>query len=116
MKDPDELIEFTVKVKKNGSKEGLVAEYNAHNENYEFNYIAFTEDVDNFVAKEEDETGDKYIGPEFSTLDEKLQNTFMDFFESLGINEDLINFIEVYSYDKDQRLYQKWLEDVNKFI
>jgi len=95
----------------------LVAECNAYNDNYEFNFIAFTDNVDNFFSnKESNENDDKYIGPEFSTLDEKLQNTFIDFFESLGINDDLINFIEVYGYDKDQRLYQKWLGDVNKFI
>jgi len=105
-----------VKVKKIGTNEGLLAECNAYNDNYEFNYVAFSEDVDNFSNKNSIENNEKYLGPEFSTLDEKLQNTFMEFFESLGINDELINFIEIYGYDKDQRLYQEWLQDVNKFI
>lgn len=106
-------------MKKIGSNQGLVAECNAYNDDYEFNYIAFTENIDNFVFNSDKESNlvdEKYYGPEFSTLDEKLQKSFVDFFESLGINDDLINFIEVYAYDKDQRLYQKWLQDINKFI
>jgi hypothetical protein len=84
------------------------------NNNLELTSVAFSENVDklsnNFQITEE------YLGPEFSTLDERLQGNLIEFFESLGINEELINFIQVFAYDKDQRLYQKWLNNVNRFI
>jgi len=84
------------------------------NNNLELASITFSEDVDKLAI--EYQNTDEYLGPEFSTLDERLQSNFIEFFESMGINDELINFIQVFSYDKDQRLYQSWLNDVNRFI
>ena len=84
------------------------------NNNLEFTSITFSADVDKTFSNYQNTH--EYLGPEFSTLDERLQSNFLEFFESLGINDELINFIQVFSYDKDQRLYQKWLGDVNRFI
>ncbi len=84
------------------------------NNNLEFTSITYSKDVD--TISNTYLSTDEYLGPEFSTLDEKLQGYFLELFESLGINEELINFVQVFSYDKDQRLYQKWLSDVNKFV
>ena len=84
------------------------------NNNLELTSIAFSEDVDKLDINYQ--ITDEYFGPEFSTLDEKLQGNLIEFFESLGINDELINFIQVFSYDKDQRLYQNWLIDINKLI
>ena len=54
---------------------------------------------------------DLYQGPDFSTLDEGLQNSFNDFLNELGINDEAAAFIEVTSLDKDQYLYMRWLEN-----
>ena len=40
----------------------------------------------------------------------------MEFLDSLGVNEELASFVEVLSLDKDQRLYLKWLKNVNTFL
>ena len=56
------------------------------------------------------------MGPEFNTLEEKLQDEFQNYFESLGINSELASFIQVLAVDKDQRLYINWLKQVNNFI
>ena len=42
-----------------------------------------------------------YRGPDFNTIDEKLQNGFMDYLSGLGVNEELGIFIENYSLDKE---------------
>ena len=108
------MIEFNVRIKKTGSNQGLVVDCIGFNDNLELTSITYTEDVDKLASTLQ--TTEEYIGPEFSTLDERLQGSFIEFMESLGINDELTNFIQVFCYDKDQRLYQKWLNDVNRFI
>lgn len=58
-----------------------------------------------------------YIGPAFSDLDVEFQTEFIRFItEDLGINLQVLKLIEVLSQDKEQRLYMKWLRDVNDFF
>lgn len=84
------------------------------NNNLDLTSIAFSEDIEKLTSNYQ--ITEEYLGPEFSTLDERLQGNFIEFFESLGINDELVNFIQVFSFDKDQRLYQKWLYNLNRFI
>ena len=57
-----------------------------------------------------------YAGPEFSTLDERIQTSVAEYLEGFGINEHLAAFVEVMSLDKDQRLYMNWLQNLKTFI
>lgn len=50
-----------------------------------------------------------YQGPDLETLDEGLVNSLTNYFEGLGINEDVINFIEQYSLNSEHPYYLKWL-------
>ena len=42
-----------------------------------------------------------YSGSEFSTLDERLQQEFLEIFLNCGIDDNLGSFIEVMSVDKE---------------
>ncbi len=57
-----------------------------------------------------------YPGPDFSTIDERVQTSFAELLEGYGINEHLAAFVECMSLDKDQRLYMKWLSGLKEFI
>ena len=57
-----------------------------------------------------------YAGPDFSTLDERIQTSFTEYLQGYGINEHLAAFVECMSLDKDQRLYMQWLKSVKDFI
>ena len=57
-----------------------------------------------------------YCGPEFSTLDERLQTRMIEYLKSYGINEEVAALVEHLSLDKEQRLYMKWLKDVSHFV
>jgi len=57
-----------------------------------------------------------YSGPDFSSLDERVQTGLQEYLTSLGINEHVASFVEVMSLDKDQRLYMRWIEDVENFL
>ena len=48
---------------------------------------------------------DTYVGPDFTTLDERIQTATTEYLESFGVDEHLCAFVECMSLDKDQRLY-----------
>jgi len=50
------------------------------------------------------------------TLDERIQNSLLDYLAGFGLNEHLAAFVECMSLDKDQRLYMNWLGDLKNFI
>lgn len=58
----------------------------------------------------------EYCGPDFTTLDERIQSSITEYLDGFGVNEHLASFIECMSLDKDQRLYMKWLNDIKGFI
>ena len=57
-----------------------------------------------------------YTGPEFNTLDERIQTSLSEYVQGYGINEHLAAFVECMSLDKDQRLYMAWLGQIKEFI
>lgn len=57
-----------------------------------------------------------YYGPYWSEITVEVKNEIMSFLQELGITVELLEFIEVISQDKDQRLYMIWLEQVKKFF
>ena len=57
-----------------------------------------------------------YSGPDYSTLDERIQTSMAEYLEGFGVNEHLCAFVEVMSLDKDQRLYMKWLSNLKDFV
>ena len=42
-----------------------------------------------------------YAGPDFSTLDERIQSSLSEYLEGFGVNEHLAAFVECMSLDKD---------------
>ena len=57
-----------------------------------------------------------YPGPDFSTLDERIQTSLTEYLEGFGVNEHLAAFVECMSLDKDQRLYMRWLAQLKDFV
>ena len=57
-----------------------------------------------------------YEGPELESIDENLSEMLEEYFESLGVNEEVIAFIEQYSVDAEHPFYVKWLEDIRTFV
>jgi complement component 1 Q subcomponent-binding protein len=53
---------------------------------------------------------DQYAGPNFSNLDEGLQEQIETYIANRGINEELATFVVDYIDWKEQREYVQWLE------
>ncbi|KAF9051924.1 regulatory protein suaprga1 [Panaeolus papilionaceus] len=57
-----------------------------------------------------------YIGPQFETLDQTVQDEFEKYLNERGINETLATFIPEYATHKEQQEYVKWLGKVRSFV
>ncbi|KAG2449584.1 hypothetical protein HYH02_005117 [Chlamydomonas schloesseri] len=57
-----------------------------------------------------------YSGPVFDELDDNLQGQFAKYLEERGITAELGEYLRFLIYDKEQREYQNWLSEVEKFV
>ncbi|CEG79525.1 hypothetical protein RMATCC62417_13979 [Rhizopus microsporus] len=76
---------------------------------------------DNKLANEQSAEADwqrrgLYIGPQFSELDENLQQLYERYLEERGINSALANFLPDYIEYKEQKEYIQWLDNMKKFV
>ena len=108
------MNDFQFRITKPGQKSGILVFATLIDNTIEYNSIIQSDKVEDLFKN--GEQTDEYMGPEFNTLEEKLQEEFQNYFESLGINSELASFIQVLAVDKDQRLYINWLKQVNNFI
>nr|UOP57159.1 putative mitochondrial p32 family protein [Thecaphora frezii] len=57
-----------------------------------------------------------YVGPQFDTLDEAVQEQFENFLLERGIDQDLALFIPNFAEYKEQKEYCQWLQNVKDFV
>jgi len=113
-KKPASRAEFFIAVKgKDGS--GLLFSCSSENADFQIFDITHSKNIDSLL-KESGKNDSSYIGPSFDHLDEKVQNAFYDYLISLGINDNLLTYIENSSVDKNKRLYMNWLQDLRGFM
>ena len=109
--DDRALNDFSVSIAKPGSQRGLIVDCTSIDTDIHINNIQMSWDVEaDFAKNRMERVMEMYAGPEFHTLDDRLKTSVIDYLRDFGVNEHLAAFIEVYSLDKDQRIYMKWLE------
>lgn len=57
-----------------------------------------------------------YPGPKVSELDDSLLDHFIKYLEKRGINQELAEFISLYSFWAEQQDYEGWLKNVHQFV
>ncbi|XVE97357.1 hypothetical protein REPUB_Repub03eG0012700 [Reevesia pubescens] len=57
-----------------------------------------------------------YMGPDFRTMNGKLQNAVRDYLEVRGVNSELCVFLHEYMMNKDRIELIKWLGNVKSFV
>lgn len=98
-------------------KNGMVIEGTTVDTEINYNSVQVSNDVSEQKKLHRLERQIKqYAGPDFSTLDERIQTALTEYLEGFGINEHLGAFVECMSLDKDQRLYMNWLTNLKNFI
>ena len=68
------------------------------------------------MPAEGSKAGSSYSAPNYSQLDESLQENFEEFINNLVASEELMGFIKNYSLASEAGLYQKWLKDVRSIL
>lgn len=95
----------------------MVVEATSIDTEINYNAVMVTEDVAQQKSLHRFERQMKgYAGPDFSTLDERIQTSIAEYLEGYGVNEHLCAFVECMSLDKDQRLYMNWLSNLKDFV
>ena len=113
----ENYCDFTVFITEANGKNGLVIEGTSMDTEIAFNTVLVTDQMPKIKAMPKFERSiQEYNGPDFTTLDERIQTSLTEYLEGYGINEHLAAFVECMSLDKDQRLYMSWLENVKAFI
>lgn len=113
----ENYCDFTVFISDTKGKKGIVVEATSMDTEIAFNNVLCADDIQKMrsIPRFERSLGE-YNGPDFTTLDERIQTSITEYLEGYGINEHLAAFVECMSLDKDQRLYMRWLSGVKDFI
>ncbi|XP_055388861.1 uncharacterized protein LOC129617841 [Condylostylus longicornis] len=111
--EPQETTDFSVTVEKpNGNGAIFYCTTVGNDEKYRF----IVGNVRYFEDNEEKTSVSAYNGPEFEDLDDHLQSGIDEWLSSLGINEELCDFIDAMAVDKEQREYMRWIEKVAEIV
>ena len=112
----ENYCDFTIFVSGSG-KGGLVVEATSMDTEINYNSVNVSEDI---AAERKNHRFERqmkqYPGPDFSTLDERIQTSLSEYLEGYGVNEHLCAFVECMSLDRDQRLYMSWLTKLKDFV
>lgn len=113
----ENYCDFSVFISDKNGNNGMVVEATSMDTEIAFNNILVTNEIDRIkkIPRFERSLGE-YNGPDFTTLDERIQTSLTEYLEGHGVNEHLAAFVECMSLDKDQRLYMRWLQELNNFI
>ena len=113
----DQYTEFMVLVEKSGKSETLVFDVLSYDGEIIINSFFVTSNGETLLANRSQLGQDeKYLGPMFDSLDEKLQTSSINFLKSVGINTELGSFLEKATVDLEQRYYMNWLHEIKDFL
>lgn len=113
----ENYCDFTIYIKDSFGQRGLIVEATSADTEIAFNNLMVVDDMKKVLGQGRFERSmNEYNGPDFTTLDERIQTSVTEYLEGYGINEQLAAFVEVMSLDKDQRLYMRWLSSLQSFV
>jgi complement component 1 Q subcomponent-binding protein len=72
--------------------------------------------VRSFMSAAERDSASSYNGPDFEDLDEGISEELGNWMTSMGLTDEVCDFIDASAIDKEQREYMRWLANVQSFI
>ncbi|KRW98390.1 Mitochondrial glycoprotein [Pseudocohnilembus persalinus] len=112
-----DYCDFTVYIQKKGEGKALAYECSSQDSEINVHAVNLVSDINAHKYQNRFERiTQQYVGPDFNTLDERLQTGFIEYLKSVGVDEELAAFVEHVSLDKEQRLYAKWLGELREFL
>ena len=113
----ENYCDFTVFIGDSSGAGGMIVEATTMDTEIAYNNVLVCDDIKKMrqIPRFERSLGE-YNGPDFTTLDERIQTSISEYLEGYGVNEHLAAFVECMSLDKDQRLYMRWLSKIKDFV
>jgi len=98
----ENYCDFTVYISDANGNKGLAVEATSMDTEIAFNNVMVADDIQRIKGMPRFERSlQEYNGPDFTSLDERIQTSLTEYLEGYGINEQLAAFIECMSLDKD---------------
>jgi hypothetical protein len=95
-------VDFTVLITDLQQKKGMIVEATSIDSEVTFNNVQMSDDVKKDAALNRFERQlTQYGGPDFSTLDERIQTSITEYLSGFGVDEHLCAFVECITLDKD---------------
>jgi complement component 1 Q subcomponent-binding protein len=116
---PGYPIRASLSITKSNAPGALNMDLNTQDGTFDIENISFYDDAKlgtELTAEADWNRRGLYIGPQFQTLDNGLQEEVDKFLRERGINETVAIFIPEYAAFKEQQEYVKWLNKVKNFI
>ncbi|CEM05651.1 unnamed protein product [Vitrella brassicaformis CCMP3155] len=108
------VTDFTITIEKGGKGEGMTFYCSTYAGKQDYRFLIGN--IRFFSNEEEKMSPTSYNGPSFDDLDDRLQEAFDQWLASLGISEEVCDFIDAVAVDKEQREYLRWLEGFGKVL
>ena len=84
----ENYCDFTVYIKDSGSKKGMVVEATTMDTEIAFNNVMLADDIEAVRKMQRFERSmQEYNGPDFTTLDERIQNSLTEYLEGFGVDD-----------------------------
>ena len=113
----DKYVDFLVLIERSGKSETLMFDIFSYEGEIIINNFYTTSDAETLVNNRmKYMQSENYTGPQFDSLDEKVQTSTANFLKTLGIDSTLSTFLEEVSHDLEQRYYMAWLQDLKSFL
>ena len=115
--DYEDFNEFFITIKKNGKDMTMLAYMTELNKRLTINKLFFTEQPELYInSKFEVFNNSEYKGPEFPTLQEHLQLHFIQYLNSLGIDNEFGMFVKEMCGRQEMEMHNRWLRDQYEFF
>lgn len=113
----NDYCEFTVYVKRPGVDKLMFVDYLTSGGQSSMSSLGFCKDYETHRRSSRfEKQATNYTGPDLDSMDENLIEGLERYFQSLGIDEQIIALVEDYSLDAEHPHYVNWLEELRTFI
>ena len=114
----DSFTEIKVVITRAGKSKSLVAEMFIFGEERNIGSMYLTDDKAMILSFNDmmQQQKDFYSGPQFESLDDKMQNGFHRYLNDLGVDSDFLVFLESLTVDLENRYYAQWLGEINDYL
>jgi hypothetical protein len=110
----ESYADFNVFFTNTDNNSGIFVDCSTCNRILVFNRVMHSDNMS--VFKDPVASSKGYLGRELEKVKRPYLDTLTRYIQSFGIDEDVLEFIEKYSSDKEYRLYMSWLVKIRDFL